>query len=442
MRNYFADMISSFLSGGSGGISTGLFDLSFLLLIIAAAAYMIHLLRRSKPAWIVGFSALCAVIPIMTAALVLRWIAAGWEHPPWSNLYESLVFFSWGLIVSYAVVEVKYKVRAAGAFVVPLVMIAMGMASLSGNKEIGGLMPALQSIWLHLHVFSAAIGYAMFIVAFGFAVLYLFRDEVPLPSFLAASAAVNMLSILALTRGQVFLMRCPLIKSIFTNGKIEKVMSFETAKPSFIRIELPGLGQFLFITLILFAISLFMSWRAAKKGDEQSRRRSILFFIFPMILYFLVLAHMIYKSGRFPGFHLQTNIYSVALLGFTWIIGLLNLMLAVGGETMRETLPPAKILDGLTYKTIMVGFPILFFVILSGAIWANQAWGRYWGWDPKETASLVTWIVYLIYLHTRITKGWMGRRSAFIAIIGFVGVLFTYLGVNLLAMGLHSYATG
>jgi cytochrome c-type biogenesis protein CcsB len=90
----------------------------------------------------------------------------------------------------------------------------------------------------------------------------------------------------------------------------------------------------------------------------------------------------------------------------------------------------------------MVGFPLMTLVIVTGAIWANKAWGRPWGWDPKETASLVTWIIYLLYLHTRLTQGWTGRRSNLVAIVGFLSVVFTYLGVNLLLSGLHAYATG
>ena len=99
----------------------------------------------------------------------------------------------------------------------------------------------------------------------------------------------------------------------------------------------------------------------------------------------------------------------------------------------------AKTLDNLSYRTLGIGFPLLTIGILSGAVWANEAWGSYWSWDPKETWALITWIVFAVYLHTRITKGWQGKRPAIIASVGFFIVWICYLGVNLLGKGLHSY---
>jgi cytochrome c-type biogenesis protein CcsB len=99
----------------------------------------------------------------------------------------------------------------------------------------------------------------------------------------------------------------------------------------------------------------------------------------------------------------------------------------------------AKTLDNLSYRTLGIGFPLLTIGILSGAVWANEAWGSYWSWDPKETWALITWIVFAVYLHTRITKGWQGKRPAIIASVGFFIVWICYLGVNILGKGLHSY---
>jgi cytochrome c-type biogenesis protein CcsB len=96
-------------------------------------------------------------------------------------------------------------------------------------------------------------------------------------------------------------------------------------------------------------------------------------------------------------------------------------------------------LDSLSYRIIGLGFPFLTIGILSGAVWANEAWGSYWSWDPKETWALLTWLVFAIYLHTRLTKGWQGEKPALIASLGFMLVWFCYLGVNLIGEGLHSY---
>jgi cytochrome c-type biogenesis protein CcsB len=99
----------------------------------------------------------------------------------------------------------------------------------------------------------------------------------------------------------------------------------------------------------------------------------------------------------------------------------------------------AEILDNLSYRVIGLGFPFLTIGILSGAVWANEAWGSYWSWDPKETWALATWLIFAIYLHTRLTKGWSGKKPAYIATFGFFIVWICFLGVNLLGEGLHSY---
>lgn len=104
-------------------------------------------------------------------------------------------------------------------------------------------------------------------------------------------------------------------------------------------------------------------------------------------------------------------------------------------------LPPLASLDEIIYKTIAIGFLLLGIGIITGAVWANYAWGSYWSWDPKETWSLITWFVYAAFIHARLTRGWRGRKAAVLSIIGFVCVLFTFLGVNYLLSGLHSYAS-
>ncbi len=102
--------------------------------------------------------------------------------------------------------------------------------------------------------------------------------------------------------------------------------------------------------------------------------------------------------------------------------------------------PSLDALDTLVYKTIVVGFPLLTIGIVTGAAWANYAWGSYWSWDPKETWSLITWFVYAIFLHARFAREWRGKRTAALSIIGFLAVIFTYFGVNYVLSGLHSYA--
>jgi hypothetical protein len=111
-----------------------------------------------------------------------------------------------------------------------------------------------------------------------------------------------------------------------------------------------------------------------------------------------------------------------------------------GAEPPASRLPSAERLELLNYKILTFAFPLWTFAVVSGAIWAESAWGRYWGWDPKETWAFITWVIYAAYLHARTTAGWRGRRAAWISLIGFLAFLINYFGVNLFIHGLHSYS--
>jgi cytochrome c-type biogenesis protein CcsB len=135
-------------------------------------------------------------------------------------------------------------------------------------------------------------------------------------------------------------------------------------------------------------------------------------------------------------FHVVTCFLGYA--AFTLGFGVAILYL-VQEKRPRPSLPPLPELDRLIYQATIIGFLLLTLGILTGAVWAETAWGRYWSWDPKETWSLITWLVYATLLHARLVKGWQGRRIAWLAVLGFLAVLFTYFGVSFLLSGLHSY---
>ena len=128
--------------------------------------------------------------------------------------------------------------------------------------------------------------------------------------------------------------------------------------------------------------------------------------------------------------------YGIFAVSFGAAVG----YLVQGRENRVSWLPPAKVLDEVAYRAVIIGFPIFATLIILGSYWASIAWGRYWGWDPKETSALVTWLIYAVYLHARSQRGWAGRPAALILVIGFAAVLYTYLGGNLIFGGLHSYS--
>ena len=128
--------------------------------------------------------------------------------------------------------------------------------------------------------------------------------------------------------------------------------------------------------------------------------------------------------------------YGIFAVSFGAAVG----YLIQGRENRVSWLPPAKVLDEVAYRAVIIGFPIFATLIILGSFWASIAWGRYWGWDPKETSALVTWLIYAVYLHARSQRGWAGRPAALILVIGFGAIMFTYLGGNLFFGGLHSYS--
>ncbi len=142
------------------------------------------------------------------------------------------------------------------------------------------------------------------------------------------------------------------------------------------------------------------------------------------------------------GFHVSTAIIAYGAFGVAFVLSLIFLLRdkAKSGGFMDTHIPGREKLDMISYRSVSLGLLFLTFTIITGAIWAERAWGSYWSWDPKETWSLVTWIIYAAYLHLRLRRGWQGRAAAVFAVVGFVCVIFTYIGVNTWLPGIHSYA--
>jgi cytochrome c-type biogenesis protein CcsB len=145
-------------------------------------------------------------------------------------------------------------------------------------------------------------------------------------------------------------------------------------------------------------------------------------------------------NGQKMFLSLNANPVEVSALITALVATLFVLLFGFRTEKLIERLPSLESLDGLMYKTASLAFAGLAMLLITGAIWANESWGRPWGFDSKETGALIAWFTYAGFLHTRISHGWKGRSSAYFAIVGFLLVIFTYLGVSYLLPGLHSYA--
>ena len=279
--------------------SSFLLSLTTFAYLLCTVLYLSGTIFRFKPLLTAGAISGLVTLLAQTGGLGLRWVESyrmGYGHAPLSNMYESLVFASWAIMLIYLVFELRTRQRALGVFPALFSFLAMAYASFSKDvdSKIQPLVPALKSNWLIAHVMTCFLGYAAFAVSFGLSVLYV-----------------------------------------------------------------------------------------VKKISRKSQARK---------------------------------------------------------APMAAFLPSAPQLEWFNYQMVLFGFLWLSVGIITGSIWANSAWGTYWSWDPKETWSLITWLIYAALLHARNMQGWKGERVAWLSMIGFGCVLFTYFGVNFLLSGLHSYA--
>ena len=147
------------------------------------------------------------------------------------------------------------------------------------------------------------------------------------------------------------------------------------------------------------------------------------------------------QANRILGFHVSVMLLAYSAFSVSFGAAVMYLLQNKQDGTLRfASLPDRQTLDDVASWAVLIGFPLLALGLALGAWWANNAWGRYWGWDPKETAALMTWLIYAFYLHARGLRGWSGTRLAWILIVGFGAVLFTYFAVNFWISGLHSYS--
>jgi len=221
---------------------------------------------------------------------------------------------------------------------------------------------------------------------------------------------------------------------------------------------------------VLQTAYLVLRWLAAGRAPFSNMFESLVLFVWALVVVFLALQ----LRRKIPVLAAGTALVAVLTLAYAstfeskieplmpalrsnWLtvhvftcflaygavtVGMLSslgYLLAARGETPAHP-QVAEACEAATDKTISFGFLFLTIGIISGAVWANSAWGTYWSWDPKETWSLITWFIYAIFLHCRFLRGWRGKRAAWISVIGFASVVFTYIGVNFLSSGLHSYA--
>jgi cytochrome c-type biogenesis protein CcsB len=196
-------------------------------------------------------------------------------------------------------------------------------------------------------------------------------------------------------------------------------------------------------------LAAVVAWLLVLRRWPASRPAG-LFLLLPVVILLFLAGTVLYAQAApvmpaLQSYWLVVHVTTVALAsGLFFVPGvasLLYLLRRSGRLTeIAERLPSAESLDRLAYRTTIVAFPLYTFAVIAGAIWAEAAWGRFWGWDPKETVAFVAWVVYAAYLHARTTAGWRGRPAAWVNVVGLVVMIFNLTFVNMVSTGLHSYA--
>lgn len=404
-------------------VSTNLYNICAGAYVLALFLYILNLSLNNTRLRQVSTTLVALGFLTQTIGMAFRWIEAGYveleaytqstgeqlegiaywqvltQHPPWSNLYEIMVYMSWGLVLVFLVCEVKWRARFIGIFALLLALTALGVASLTSG-QIKPLVPALKSWWIMIHVISASIAYAAGTIGAVASLLYLLKAEDRVPLSKVAAGVMGMSAFIGLILGR-------------------GVTVFLTQSYQSQNIVSPGVGWLLMLCIWLCILASL--WRIKAT-------------YFVALLSFLSVMVLISINGH-------VNIWDMALFGIMAIAQIFIGFVLLFPVRFRALLPKADQLDHIAYSNILVAFALVAVVLVTGALWAHYAWGRYWGWDPKETGALVIWITYALYLHTRITYGWVGPKSAVIAVFGFFVIIAGFLGVNLgwFADGLHSY---
>src|SRR5208283_4241752 len=377
---------------------------------------------------------LYAALIFYTGAVARRWYEAG--HPPFASIYEMLLMFVWTLAVLTLVAEKKYGVKVIGTVTMPVAIVGVVLMQLL-RTEVRPLVPALQSTWLHVHVTLAMLAYAACALSFALAMMFLIQDNMRTETFLAATG-VSTLAIYA-----------SIVLTRFEKGGLSLVAwSVEEKREVFLSkgirlfVVIPDLGWLILLTTLVVAAPLALYALARSKKDDSYlaiANRAVFISILLQIMT-LVLFLLRAREGAYPSLDAD-GLFTTSLAASPFIlsglvggifISLLYLLLLWRRPDLERLLPDANSLDRITYKTICIAFPLLTLMIAAGAYWANQTWGSYWNWDPKETWAAITWLGYAGYLHMRITRGWRGRRAAYFAILGFGVVMFTFFGVTYL----------
>ncbi|HCG4536175.1 c-type cytochrome biogenesis protein CcsB (plasmid) [Ureibacillus chungkukjangi] len=394
-----------------------LIDVSGNLLFVAFIAYLIGTLvfggaiKSTKPDGAVkranNWGKLAIILTVIgflahLGYFITRWIYTG--RAPVSNMFEFTTAFGMFIIAAFILIYYMYRITALGLIALPVALLIIGYAAMFPS-EVDPLVPSLQSHWLTIHVITAAMGQSVLAISAVAGLLYLLKSIDPKKKTKSRFWLEAVLYFLVLVVG--FILATVLFKG---------VMGYEA---NFTYVNKDGLEQ-----------EITYNMPAVFGMNENT---------------------LLTEGAMNPIVDMPPVIEAKKLTTVFWtiVIGtvLYALIRLIARRRIIEMLHPLvqkvnlNLLDEVGYRSVLIGFPVFTLgALVFAMIWAQEAWGRYWGWDPKEVWALITWLFYAAYLHLRLSKGWEGKKSAWLALIGFAIILFNLIVVNLVIAGLHSYA--
>ena len=489
-------------AGGEHFISDG--GLMLLALACYLTAAIFHLTDLYAPSGLfrrIGLLTATAGVFFNLASWGVRWVTGyerelaviarqGGEMPwafryiPFTNLYDMSLAFACGAGLTTLLIAHRQSFRFLGALSLPLAALILVLARFIGG-EIANLPAVLDSYWRPIHVGTASLSYGVALVCFAVAVVYLLKDGVKTEAMAVWTSAFALAVFAAVSRFSVF------APATFGTYSASTLLGSSTMSLP-LRADIPYVGWMAVLSAALLAGVVVAFARYLAKNDERARRWGHRLLKLSLVAQAGTVAVLVsqLKSitgvveridprqyARFGAYLLEQDGMSaaqVSLLTPSQLEGvaadfvrgrgdelflslranpvelsalitaaaatLFVIIFSFRTERLRAALPSLEKIDSLMYKTAGITFAGLALLLITGAVWANESWGRYWGWDPKEVGALVAWLTYGAFLHVRISRGWTGRPAAYFALVAFLLILFTYLGVSYLLPGMHSYA--
>ncbi|MFD1030899.1 c-type cytochrome biogenesis protein CcsB [Metaplanococcus flavidus] len=332
---------------------------------------------------------------------ITRWVATG--HAPLSNMFEFTTAFGMTLVGGFIIIYSLYKTPVLGMVVLPVALLIIAFASMFPS-EVSPLIPALQTNWLAIHVSTVVIAEGVLAISAGAGLIYLLKvvdmNKKSKQRFWLEAMMFSLVIVLGFVAAN----------SYFTLTGYEADFTYidKDDNEALITYNMPpiaGMNQYTALTEGAME-PLFETPPIVNAGKVTTMLWSL---IVGTVLYWLI--RLIARkriAAIFKPFVKNVNL---------------------------------QLMDEINYRAVIIGFPLFTLgALIFAMIWAQIAWSRFWGWDPKEVWALITWLFYAAYLHLRLGRGWQGEKSAWLAVIGFAIIMFNLVAVNLIIAGLHSYA--